>query len=334
MVSQESALGADQTVNFPQLLHLPKELRLEIWRYTVTDPSTDGLVVHIDTDFVPVSALGCHPNQRPGLSLRQHSRFQRTFKTSFSKPRKQPINVAVLRSSRLVYEEALPLLYHSITFCPSDAAFAPFLMTLSDLAKSHIRHVRLAIDLPVIQAAGPSWSVKCAQVARLPGLRVVEIESGALHQAYSFHAERIQEKILWPLLKIKAPKRMTPADDNGFQEKLAKAAETFAAEKQLRTEHAEWEHVEFPSTASEEEEPLNTRKPLYNSPDYLQSPLTDALKRAVAANLHVQDDPAPREAEKDKEEEDQAGEASDWDIVSVASSSSTLSDRSEVVRDI
>ncbi|KAJ4408315.1 hypothetical protein N0V91_003319 [Didymella pomorum] len=92
----------------------------------------------------------------------------------------------------------------------------------------------------------------------------------------------IEQELLWPLLKIKALKRMKPAHgDHRLQAALLKAADALAAEKTARREHAEWEHVE--------------------------SPLGDALKRAIAANLHAQDDRTPGEGGLDEGKEVEEG---------------------------
>lgn len=59
-------------------------------------------------------------------------------------------------------------------------------------------------------------------------------------------ARKMSQKLLWPLLKIKAPKRLIPArGDDKLQAALSKAADALAAEKTARKEHAEWEHVEL-----------------------------------------------------------------------------------------
>lgn len=337
MPSPKPALRGVRKWKFPQLLDLPQELRLEIWKYTITDPSTDDLVVHINPNLIPNSPNEDPLSRRPCSPARHSSRFQRTFKTSLSKPRHHPINVAILQSSRLVYSEALPLLYHSVTFHPSDAAFTPFLSAISDVAKSHIRHVKLSLKIGRLEPADRvCWSLLCAQIALLPGLRGVEIED----RLYGLHpARNIAQKLLWPLLKIRAPKRMNPAHaDDRFQVALAMAADALAAEKIARREGGEWEHVDVGRPAEEEKMEDGTQ---------LASglPLSDALKRAIAANLRAQDGPALAGQDGGEERDEGRGDddgddgASDWEVLSVAnscskSSESTSSDRPEMVPDM
>lgn len=234
MAPQAPPPRAGQTLDCPQLLKLPRELRLEIWRNTITDPSIDDLPVHITTAFVPSP---CADN----LSRPSPNRFHRTFESSLSKTRTHPVNLALLLVNRRTYEEALPLLYHSVTFCSPDPALTAFLSTLSDFAKAQIRSLRLVMPTPWPQATGPNWSIKCAQIARLPGLRLVTIESTS--PPAHFDGALAQKRIFWPLLSIKAPKRMVPAHDVEFQVILARAADALEAEKMARKEQAEWEHV-------------------------------------------------------------------------------------------
>ncbi|KAF3050446.1 hypothetical protein E8E11_009371 [Didymella keratinophila] len=336
MASQEPALKAVQTVT-PRLFALPQELRLEIWKFTVTDPSTGDLVVHIETDVVSGTRHGVQASEQPCLPPQQNRRFLRTFKTSLSQPRKQPISIAILQANRRIYEEALPLLYHSVTFCPLDASFTSFLHTLSDYAKAQIRYIKLRISTPRVQTVGPGWNIRCAQIARLPGLHCVEIESRSLHRAPQSNSKFAEERLLWPLLKIKAPKRLISAQDNEFQVTLAKAEEALAAVKLARRQHAEWEHVEAHIKEAENEEALSETA-MESEP----AP-SEALKRGIAANLHAQNDPTPGEGGHDegakveegednkeegqgKQEEADDDEACDWEIVSMSRSSSLYTD--------
>ena len=96
MPSPYPALRGVRNKNFPELLDLPQELRLEIWKYTVTDPFTDDLVVHIFPDLVS-NSFNDPLNPIPCSTVRHSNRFHRIFKTSLSKPRKQLIDIAILR---------------------------------------------------------------------------------------------------------------------------------------------------------------------------------------------------------------------------------------------
>jgi hypothetical protein len=145
---------------------------------------------------------------------------------------------------------------------------------------------------------------------------------------------------------------MKPAHgDHRLQAALLKAADALAAEKTARREHAEWEHVEPHNTEEETEEEWFP----VPSHSQVESPLGDALKRAIAANLHAQDDRTPGEegldegkeveeghdgenieAEDDGEKADgnEDDKASSWAILSIANGKSSFfsSDWQRVVR--
>ncbi|KAF9700640.1 hypothetical protein EKO04_001473 [Ascochyta lentis] len=221
--------------DFCPLLSLPKELRLEIWRYAITDPSMDHLVLCIDRDYSPCSSHE-RPSSKPCCNpLRQCARFRTLVKTTFEKPRNCPVSITVLRSNKLIYHEALPLLYHSVAFCPrgTKSVFPDFLSLLSHFAKQHMRRIRLCIDAYIATDHHFSWAMLCAQTASLPGLRQVEVLGSYMHCPPPSPSK---ERLLRPLLKIKAPKKLIPEKDDVFQKILAEAEEVMEAEKTARKE--------------------------------------------------------------------------------------------------
>lgn len=180
------------------ILSLPKELRLEIWTYVLTDPSVPDLAAEITRQ--PLS-----PSKS---SLRfPHPHIQVTLNPS----RNAPINLALLRANRLIYEECLPMLYTSVRFAPLDleGLFPLFLDTLPAYNRSLIRHARLRIPSAIYDIdlfGDPStylfhWAVTCAQVAKVENLRDVEIDGFEEHESRS-----VARGILNPLAKMKAAK--------------------------------------------------------------------------------------------------------------------------------
>jgi hypothetical protein len=231
---RERTVQADS--NHSHLLSLPKELRLEIWRYTVTDPSVDELVLHIDRDLCTSSKRFCN-------SLRQHIRFHASVTATLEKPRNCPIDVNILRTNRFVYFEALPLLYHSVKFCPwgTSSIFPTFLSTLSNFAKQQIRYIKLYVDQHIETKYHFNWAVTCAQVASLPCLREVEIESSHM---FWLPPGRIKQRMLRPLLKIKVPKKLVPGKDEAFQKMLEETAGELEDEKKARAERLQLKAAE------------------------------------------------------------------------------------------
>ncbi|KAH7383332.1 hypothetical protein BKA66DRAFT_463609 [Pyrenochaeta sp. MPI-SDFR-AT-0127] len=209
-------------MDFSRLLSLPKELRLEIWESVLDNPSMNDLVLRIRRkQFGPSTS-----STRFSNSLRRDSHFEvPEIETRFTTSRKSTIQVALLRTSRLVYEEALPILYHSVNFhiLHLDSIFPLFLRNLSSFAQSHIRHVSLSTN-NAFRCDGSSmyWALTCAQIAKLSdSLHQIDIEG----EWPLSRTNRKNRSILYPLLKIKAPKKFVPvAHDSEFQQLLAKAA--------------------------------------------------------------------------------------------------------------
>jgi hypothetical protein len=127
----------------PCLLLLPKELRLEIWKDVLTNQSGERPVLLITRRLEDANTSG----KRFRNSLYKHTRCPE-IQTYFRGGLDFFIGASLLRTNHLVYAEALPILYHSITFCPSDlqGIFPLFIENLSDFARSHMRYIRLDIS--------------------------------------------------------------------------------------------------------------------------------------------------------------------------------------------
>jgi hypothetical protein len=204
-----------------RLMALPKELRLEIWSHVLTDVSKGRRVLCIlrEIDDPDGTAGKRYPNSTykdsdsPG------------FSTCFEHRSASHVGVSLLRTNRLVYLEALPILYHSTTFAlwDPDGSFPLFLERLSPFAKSHIRYVGMGSHrVPWSSARFFYWALACAQVAKLNGsLRLVEVGGDLLHLEDGSFQKRA---IVYPLLKIKAPKKLLNGCDVKFQHALAEAA--------------------------------------------------------------------------------------------------------------
>ncbi|KAF1911294.1 hypothetical protein BDU57DRAFT_461618 [Ampelomyces quisqualis] len=209
------------------LLSLPKELRLQIWRHVIVPIPCERPVLRIgrQDDCSNMS------NKRFANSLYKHVRLPQIW-PFFHKDSGIQFNASLLQTNRLIYAEALPLLYHSVTFCPWDlqGIFPLFLENLSAFAKSHIRYVRL--DLGTIYSSATSyfyWSLTCAQVATLKdSLRQVEVTGEWAHSRLNKHA------LLYPLLKIQAPKKLVDGCDIAFQTVLGETAEELKAKTKIR----------------------------------------------------------------------------------------------------
>jgi hypothetical protein len=222
------------------LLSLPKEIRLEIWRYVLTDPSTPELLVNIVRG--PSSPYKRHP--RP---------VGPNYKASLN--RTSPVNLNLLRVNRSIYKEALPVLYRDARFAPWDleGILPMFLDSLSPFARSSIRHMKLFLPQHVTSPAirlDPSrpffnWAITCAQVAKLNGsLHSVEVEG----DWSIFDIKGNRRAIIAPLLKIKGKKTFThrpkcfePAADfsNEFKVLLTEVEQHLKATAEVRKQRTE-----------------------------------------------------------------------------------------------
>ena len=154
--------------------------------------------------------------------------------TSWAKPRAGSINLDLLRTNRLIHDEAIPILYRSVRFHPRslEGIFPIFLESLSPLAQSNIRYVKLSLPRSFsFPSSYLYWALTCAQIARLSGpLRQVEIEG-----AWPLPATgRTTRSCLHPLLKIDAPKKFSAEHDDEFQKMLEQARGELSAKAPKR----------------------------------------------------------------------------------------------------
>jgi hypothetical protein len=248
------------------LLSLPKELRLAIWRHVLTDLSTPELLVGIFRE--PSSPYKRHP--RPAAP---------NFNVSLQ--RSTPINVNILQVNRLIYGEALPILYWDTRFAPWDleGILPMFLDSLSPVARSCIRHIKLYLPQQVTSPTirlDPSkpffnWAITCAQVAKLNGsLQSVEVEG----DWSIFDNKANRRAIVAPLLKIKANKTFThrptcfePTADfsKEFEELLAETSGHLRVVANIRKERTKADALERAERLErlEQERQVNVRE--YNA---------------------------------------------------------------------
>jgi hypothetical protein len=228
------------------LLSLPKEIRLKIWTYILTDPSKPNLLVGID--------------RKPFSPYYKHIKPPTPHLRFFHAEHREPVSISLLLANHAVYEEALPVLYESVRFMPSDhGGLLPlFLEMLSPYARSCIRNIYLCFpkQLPSDDLRRDRakrlfhWAVTCAQVARLNDT-LTQIEVDGDWSVFEKTANR--RGLLFPLCKIKAEKVFVPCgpgdndaqDHNAaFQQLLVEAEQALKASATLREERTKAEAVE------------------------------------------------------------------------------------------
>ena len=290
-----------------RLLLLPKKVRHKIWKYALTTSSTE-LVLRIEQGRQGNNLDAPPVYKRDHVPSKQYVRFPPFVKTTLETRSNRPINVGILQTNRLIYEEALPMLYRSVTFAPT-GMFGDFLNTLSMFAKSHIRKVRLQIEsLASSESQEFSWTIICAQTATLPRLKEVQLERNPTMPAL---CSRDLEKVLRPLLKIKAPKRLIQEDGHGsLQKVLDDMREKMNVERNSRAKRRTESKARGLDSVAVEIVVV----------DKVQAPtqvptLSAALQQAIAANLHVREEPGKI-----------AFNGEDWDMWDEASKASHSDD--------
>jgi hypothetical protein len=209
--------------NESRLLSLPKELRLEIWQHVLLYPHDPHELRHVLRITREPSTGYQSSAKRLSNTLYKYPKVPE-IKPFFEYPPISPIGVSLLRTNHLIYTEALPILYHSVSFCPyrTDGTFALFLEQLSDLAKANIRYVRLYVTCGWISACEAfRWAVTCAHVAGLQGLREVEV---ILHGTIMGDEAFYKRAVLAPLLQIGARKVCRGYNGERFERLMAEAA--------------------------------------------------------------------------------------------------------------
>jgi hypothetical protein len=246
--------------------------------------------------------------KRDHVPSKQYVRFPPFVKTTLEPRSNGPISVSILQTNRFIYEEALPVLYRSITFAPT-SMFGDFLDTLSMFAKSYIRKVRLQIDyLASSESQEFGWAIICAQTATLPRLKEVQLERNPIKPAL---CSRDLEKVLRPLLKIKAPKRLIREDEhNTLQKVLGDMREKVDVERSLRAKR----RTESKARGSDSVAVEIVEVDKVQAPTQVPT-LSAALQQAIAANLHLREEPVQA-----------ASDGEDWDMWDEASKVSDSDD--------
>jgi hypothetical protein len=310
------------TMQFKQchLLSLPKELRLEIWRHVLTDPSIPKVSVGITRAlFSPGKTSLRFPNPCLITTI----------------PRKSRVRIDILSTNRFIYEEALPVLYHSLQFAALDldGIFDPFLKTISSFARSHIRYVKLrtpaAIHEPQLFGGSPStylvnWAITCAQVAKLPNVREVEVEG----YPTLWSSERVKTGILNPLCKIKARKVFSAEVNDEAQMALGDAERALRSHAQIRrqrtvseaAERAERDILAAKERAREEERRSRTYS-LPTLPPPLSSSAIDRDISQIPGIRHFEEELREHESSNSVFDDVEEGEVDldtgEWEIVSL-----------------
>ncbi|KAH5612433.1 hypothetical protein HBI45_054800 [Parastagonospora nodorum] len=294
-----------------RLLMLPKELRLEIWAYVLTDSSREKPVLHISRSFAGVSISG----KRFGNSLYKHSK-RPEIETRFHEQPKLSVGANLLRTNHLVYGEALPILYHSVIFSPRDlqGIFPLFIEKLSSFAKSHMRFIRL----PVSRHHGRSsiyfyWALTCAQVAKLSGsLHLVELEGeDTIFTDTGFR----RCAIINPLLKIKAPIKLLGRRDAEFQKVLANAA----GEKEARAGVREARTITIVAGPEQMSEDRSRKRP------YLQELPFREPQEGTSSRTADEQEAAHNLGALLGIEQSESDDLLEWDMLSMTSARSSLS---------
>ncbi|KAJ4359647.1 uncharacterized protein N0V89_000202 [Didymosphaeria variabile] len=329
------------------LLSLPKELRLEIWKWTLTDPSVPDLVVNIGRDKKEAYGYSAAGAVIPRV-------------TTWLQPgRNSPIGLSLLRTNRFIYEEALPCLYQSVKFAPADhqGIFPLFLDSLSQFPRSLIRRIKLHVPRQIYDVdlfGDPAvplfhWAITCAQIAKLDGqLKDLEIE-GLWTETGSLN-EKIKRSILFPLCKIKARKIFGPNNDAGMEEVLkhaqvnlehkaalrrveaaAKAAADVAAEKREESGKKDDEGKKEVDDPAEQRQPQDPTTALhsYCEPGASDSTILRNLSTVAGIDAFEKelDDHTSPEIAGRSSADDIRTLTEDWDLVSYRSGASTPRDR-------
>ncbi|KAF2690022.1 hypothetical protein K458DRAFT_412865 [Lentithecium fluviatile CBS 122367] len=302
------------------LLSLPKELRLEIWRHVLTDPSVPDVAVEI--------------TRAPRGPGKTSLRFpDPCIQATIRPPRNAPISIDILATNESIYKEALPVLYHSVRFAPLDleSIFPLFLGTLSSFAQSHIRHIKLRIP-PVIYDTDPfgnpstplvNWAITCAQVAKIADLRDVQIEG----YSSQFSSERIKHGILNPLCRVKAKKTFTNDINNEAQQALKEADKELQAQVKVRRQRGLSEATERADRdTSTMHEPLQRTYSLPVRPFTLPSTIegdTSHLPGVREFEQELQEHEMSNSVFEDVPKEEVDLGIGDWEMVALKSGEST-----------
>lgn len=225
---------------------------------------------------------------------------------------------SLLRTNHMVYTEALPILYHSIIFCPRDlqGVLPLFIEKVSSFARSHIRFIRL----PISRYHGRSamffyWALTCAQVAKLSGsLHLVELEG---EDTVFIDTGFRQCAILNPLLKIKAPMKLLGDRGAEFQELLANAA----VEKEARAGAREARAITIVADPEQMSKDRSRKRP------YLQDLLIGEAQEGTSSRTADEQEAAYDLGALPGIVQSESDDLREWDMLSIASAKFSPSTR-------
>ncbi|KAL4817959.1 hypothetical protein BDW67DRAFT_183250 [Aspergillus spinulosporus] len=153
-------------------LSLPAEIRCLIYQYAFSSSSEWSELVQVTVERGPSA---------PRRAAYRPSPLQIKLNLKYTRSRAVHLPVALLVTNRQIYHEALPVLFSGVAFgFASNPTSLTFLLDrFSDAARNSIRYLRL-YPAPLYVQNGPlgdqlSWAVLCAQVARLPSLKRVNV---------------------------------------------------------------------------------------------------------------------------------------------------------------
>ena len=178
-------------------LSLPKELRLEIYEHAFSASSYPILVtIHRD-----------HHCTRSRCNTAQ---AEPTVTLGYAKHPTISFPVALLRTNRQIYHEALPVTYRDIAFFPAPGTGLFFFDRLSKFAQANIHRTRISLSGHLGSISTDSsrfiWAVTCAQLACLPSLDEVELLLSSPDDFTYLSRHWDPKRILKPLCLIRAKK--------------------------------------------------------------------------------------------------------------------------------
>ncbi|KAL2852696.1 hypothetical protein BJX68DRAFT_265575 [Aspergillus pseudodeflectus] len=201
------------------LLSLPIEIRFLIYQYAFSSSSRWEELIRITVDRKS-------PSQGPQTVSTVFRSKPPEVKLKYSRKPPHHLPVALLRTCRQIYDEALPVLLSGVCFGfatkPTSLMF--LLDRFSETAHNNVRYLHL-YPAPLYVNNGPigdqlSWAVLCARLAGLPSLRRLSVVYGF---AEDLRANRVELHRLWygkSLSRIRALKEpefegeeeLTPAE--------------------------------------------------------------------------------------------------------------------------
>ncbi|KAL4921937.1 hypothetical protein BDW62DRAFT_98967 [Aspergillus aurantiobrunneus] len=185
-------------------LTLPKELRFIIYKYAFSSSSHWNELIRITVERG-------RSIDRPKVLSKPSSR---QIKLRYTRSPALHLPVALLATNHQIYHEALPVLFSGVVFgFASNPTSLTFLLDrFSDTARNSIRYLRL-YPAPLYVHDGPlgeqlSWAVLCAQVARLPSLRLVNVVYNRAKDLWLNSIESQRSRYGKPLALITAQKEL------------------------------------------------------------------------------------------------------------------------------